>query len=123
MCWRLDRCVFSPWLRAESVVCTWLLQLCLELLFTLVAHNGSRAQLLWPTMHDALASVMSPERTTAAGAAFNTVFRACQYCLARLQYCLLDSEDNRAATGHRSRCFMQLAVRCMGALRACEVVP
>lgn len=76
MCWRLGRCGFSPWLRAESVVCPWLLQLCLELLFTLVAHNSSRAQLLWPTMHDALASVMSPERTTAAGAPFNTVWRA-----------------------------------------------
>mmetsp|Transcript_17390 Transcript_17390/g.52068 ORF Transcript_17390/g.52068 Transcript_17390/m.52068 type:complete len:1953 (-) Transcript_17390:228-6086(-) len=42
-------------------------ELCLELLFTLVANNASRAPLLWPTLHEALAGVMSPERATVAG--------------------------------------------------------
>ena len=72
----------------------WLLQLCLELLFTLVAHNASRAQLLWPTVHDALASVTSPERTTAAGAPRSVLSSRTVFS---------DGTNNRAATRIRDR--------------------
>ena len=42
-------------------------QLCLELLFTLAVHNADRAQLLWPTLHDVLADMLTPRAASVAG--------------------------------------------------------